>query len=68
MLTDLLNVMEHSDKLFRLVKFAYFGGARNNNYNSLLVGTTKTGMDSLDSCSNNLIITNKLIFCEVCCA
>lgn len=44
-LADFLTMMEHSDKPLNQVKFAYFGDARNNMANSLMVGGAKMGMD-----------------------
>lgn len=44
-LADFLTMMEHSDKPLHQVAFAYFGDARNNMGNSLMVGAAKMGMD-----------------------
>ncbi len=44
-LADFLTMMEHSDKPFSQVKFAYLGDAHNNMGNSLMVGAAKMGMD-----------------------
>lgn len=44
-LADFLTMMEHTDKPLDKVVFAYFGDARNNMGNSLMVGAAKMGMD-----------------------
>lgn len=44
-LADFLTMMEHTDKPLHQVAFAYFGDARNNMGNSLMVGAAKMGMD-----------------------
>lgn len=44
-LADFLTIREHSDKPLNKVTFAYFGDARNNMGNSLMVGAAKMGMD-----------------------
>lgn len=44
-LADFLTMMEHSDKPLSKVAFCYFGDARNNMGNSLMVGAAKMGMD-----------------------
>ncbi len=44
-LADFLTMMEHCDKPLHQVAFAYFGDARNNMGNSLMVGAAKMGMD-----------------------
>ena len=44
-LADFMTMMEHSDKPLDQLKFAYFGDARNNMGNSLMVGAAKMGMD-----------------------
>ena len=44
-LADFLTMMEHSDKPLNQVAFCYFGDARNNMGNSLMVGAAKMGMD-----------------------
>lgn len=44
-LADFLTMREHSDKPLNKVTFAYFGDARNNMGNSLMVGAAKMGMD-----------------------
>ena len=44
-LADFLTMMEHSDKPLNQVAFCYFGDAKNNMGNSLMVGAAKMGMD-----------------------
>jgi len=44
-LADLMTMMEHSDKLLNRMKFCYLGDARNNVGNSLMVGSSKMGID-----------------------
>lgn len=44
-LADFLTMREHIDKPLNKVTFAYFGDARNNMGNSLMVGAAKMGMD-----------------------
>lgn len=44
-LADFLTMREHTDKPLSKVTFAYFGDARNNMGNSLMVGAAKMGMD-----------------------
>ncbi len=44
-LADFLTMREHSNKPLCQVTFAYFGDARNNMGNSLMVGAAKMGMD-----------------------
>ncbi len=44
-LADFLTMQEHSDKPLHQVSFAYFGDARNNMANSLMIGAAKMGMD-----------------------
>jgi len=44
-LADFLTMREHSDKPLNKVTFAYYGDARNNMGNSLMVGAAKMGMD-----------------------
>jgi len=44
-LADFLTMQEHSDKPLNQVSFAYFGDARNNMGNSLMIGAAKMGMD-----------------------
>lgn len=44
-LADFLTMMEHSDKPLSQVAFCYFGDAKNNMGNSLMVGAAKMGMD-----------------------
>jgi len=44
-LADFLTMQEHSDKPLSQVSFAYFGDARNNMGNSLMIGAAKMGMD-----------------------
>jgi ornithine carbamoyltransferase len=44
-LADFLTIREHIDKPLNKVAFAYFGDARNNMGNSLMVGAAKMGMD-----------------------
>lgn len=44
-LADFLTMREHTDKPLNKVTFAYFGDARNNMGNSLMVGAAKMGMD-----------------------
>jgi ornithine carbamoyltransferase len=44
-LADFLTIREHSKKPLNEVTFAYFGDARNNMGNSLMVGAAKMGMD-----------------------
>ncbi len=44
-LADFLTMMEHSDKPLSQVSFCYFGDAKNNMGNSLMVGAAKMGMD-----------------------
>lgn len=44
-LADFLTMMEHTDKPLSKVAFCYFGDARNNMGNSLMVGAAKMGMD-----------------------
>lgn len=44
-LADFLTIREHTDKPLNKVTFAYFGDARNNMGNSLMVGAAKMGMD-----------------------
>ncbi|MDR2834661.1 MAG: ornithine carbamoyltransferase [Bacteroidales bacterium] len=44
-LADFLTMMEHIDKPLSKVTFCYFGDARNNMGNSLMVGAAKMGMD-----------------------
>ncbi len=44
-LADFLTMMEHSDKPLNQVTFCYFGDAKNNMGNSLMVGAAKMGMD-----------------------
>jgi ornithine carbamoyltransferase len=44
-LADFLTMMEHTDKPLNKVAFCYFGDARNNMGNSLMVGAAKMGMD-----------------------
>ncbi len=44
-LADFLTMQEHSDKPLHQVSFAYFGDARNNMGNSLMIGAAKMGMD-----------------------
>lgn len=45
MLADLLTMQEHSDKPLHKISYAYFGDARNNMGNSLLLVGAKLGMD-----------------------
>lgn len=44
-LADFLTMMEHTDKPLNQVAFCYFGDAKNNMGNSLMVGGAKMGMD-----------------------
>ncbi len=44
-LADFLTMQEHSDKPLHQISFAYFGDARNNMGNSLMIGAAKMGMD-----------------------
>jgi ornithine carbamoyltransferase len=44
-LADFLTMMEHSNKPFNEITFAYMGDARFNMGNSLMVGGAKMGMD-----------------------
>ncbi len=44
-LADFLTMKEHTDKPLNKVSFAYFGDARNNMGNSLMIGAAKMGMD-----------------------
>jgi ornithine carbamoyltransferase len=44
-LADVLTMMEHSSKPLNKIKFAYIGDARNNVSNSLLVISSKLGMN-----------------------
>lgn len=44
-LADFLTMMEHTDKPLHQVAFCYFGDAKNNMGNSLMVGAAKMGMD-----------------------
>ncbi len=44
-LADFLTMQEHSDKPLHKISFAYFGDARNNMGNSLMIGAAKMGMD-----------------------
>lgn len=44
-LADFLTMMEHTDKPLNQVAFCYFGDAKNNMGNSLMVGAAKMGMD-----------------------
>lgn len=44
-LADFLTMKEHTDKPLNKVVFCYFGDARNNMGNSLMVGAAKMGMD-----------------------
>ncbi|MBV2246443.1 MAG: ornithine carbamoyltransferase [Lentimicrobium sp.] len=44
-LADFLTMMEHTDKPLSQVAFCYFGDAKNNMGNSLMVGAAKMGMD-----------------------
>jgi ornithine carbamoyltransferase len=44
-LADLMTMIEHSDKPLKNISFCYFGDARNNMGNSLMVGAAKMGMD-----------------------
>src|SRR5262245_57942257 len=44
-LADVLTMTEHSDKHLGEIAFSYFGDARNNMGNSLMVGGCKFGMD-----------------------
>ncbi|MDD3742080.1 MAG: ornithine carbamoyltransferase subunit F, partial [Lentimicrobiaceae bacterium] len=44
-LADFLTMMEHTDKPLNQVAFCYFGDAKNNMCNSLMVGAAKMGMD-----------------------
>jgi len=44
-LADLMTMMEHSDKPLTRMKFCYLGDARNNVGNSLMVGSSKMGID-----------------------
>ena len=44
-LADLLTMEEHSKKRLNKISFCYFGDARNNMGNSLMVGGAKMGMD-----------------------
>ena len=45
MLADVLTMLEHSDKPLEQIRYAYFGDARNNIGNSLLLIGAKLGMD-----------------------
>ncbi|ELA08200.1 ornithine carbamoyltransferase [Moraxella macacae 0408225] len=45
MLADVLTMREHSDKPLHQISYAYFGDARNNMGNSLLLIGAKLGMD-----------------------
>jgi len=44
-LADFMTMMEHTDKPLSKISFCYFGDARNNVGNSLMVGAAKMGMD-----------------------
>jgi ornithine carbamoyltransferase len=44
-LADFLTMQEHSDKPLHEVAYAYFGDARNNMGDSLMIGGVKMGMD-----------------------
>ncbi len=44
-LADFLTMKENTDKPLNKVAFAYFGDARNNMGNSLMIGAAKMGMD-----------------------
>jgi ornithine carbamoyltransferase len=44
-LADFLTMQEHSDKPLHEIAYAYFGDARNNMGDSLMVGGVKMGMD-----------------------
>jgi ornithine carbamoyltransferase len=44
-LADFLTIQEHSGKPLSGIKFCYLGDARNNMGNSLMVGSSKMGMD-----------------------
>jgi len=44
-MADFMTMMEHSDKPLNDITFAYLGDARNNMGNSLMVGTSKMGMN-----------------------
>jgi ornithine carbamoyltransferase len=44
-LADFQTMLEHSDKPLNKMKFCYLGDAKNNVGNSLLVGSTKMGVD-----------------------
>lgn len=44
-LADFLTIKEHCEKPLSQIKFCYFGDARNNMGNSLMVGAAKLGMD-----------------------
>ncbi len=44
-LADFMTMMEHSDKPFHQISFAYCGDSRYNMANSLMVGASKMGMD-----------------------
>lgn len=63
-LADFLTMMEHSDKPLNQVTFAYFGDARNNMGNSLMVGAAKMGMDFRAAAPKSLWPEEKLV--QIC--
>ena len=60
-LADFLTMMEHTDKPLSKVAFCYFGDARNNMGNSLMVGAAKMGMDFRACAPKNLWPAESLV-------
>src|SRR5262245_18279878 len=60
-LADVLTMTEHSDKHLGEIAFCYFGDARNNMGNSLMVGGCKYGMDVRLCAPRDLWPTDELI-------
>ncbi|MDR2010380.1 MAG: ornithine carbamoyltransferase [Bacteroidales bacterium] len=60
-LADFLTMMEHTDKPLNKVAFCYFGDARNNMGNSLMVGAAKMGMDFRACAPKSLWPEEKLV-------
>jgi len=63
-LADFMTMMEHSDKPLKNISFCYFGDARNNMGNSLMVGAAKMGMDFRACAPKSLWPEEKLV--EIC--